>query len=118
MVGEQVELIQDEQHGAAAAAITWCETPKSNRITHLWPLNLDDSIISDAFSTFSDLSSKPPARKPDSLQNSPEIKQKQVFCSTFIASLTTKLPIKLLPNTYKHFVADNVFQVELPRYFF
>ncbi len=29
MVGEQVELIQDEQHRAAAAAITWCETQKA-----------------------------------------------------------------------------------------
>lgn len=26
MVGKQVELIQDEQHRAAATAITWCET--------------------------------------------------------------------------------------------
>lgn len=59
----------------------------------------------------------PPTRKPDSLQNFPEIKQRRVF-STFIALLMTKVLIKLLPNTHKHFVTNNIFQVELPRYFF
>lgn len=47
VVGKQVELIQDEQHRAAAAAITWCETQKSavcqtNQTSRT--LNLDDSI--------------------------------------------------------------------------
>lgn len=30
----------------------------------------------------------------------------------------TKLFIKRFPNTYKHFITNNIFQVELPCYFF
>lgn len=35
MVGEQVELVQDEQNRTAAAAIAWPETQSGNLTNHL-----------------------------------------------------------------------------------
>lgn len=72
MVGEQVELVQDEQHRAAAAAIAWRQTQTSTVMVS----NSKRCMIRPEVSH---LSSTPPARKPDSLQNFPEMKQKQIF---------------------------------------
>ncbi len=44
VVGEQVKLIQDKQHGAAAAAITWFKARKST-ISHTHMINLYRKIF-------------------------------------------------------------------------
>lgn len=61
------------------------------------------------------LSSTPLRGRPDSQQNCPEIKQDHL---TTLSVIQEKLMTTVLQNTYKHFVTDNVFQVELSCYFF
>lgn len=94
VVGEQIKLIQDEQHRAAAAAITWRKEAGGLKCRQFNP----KGSISVAFSY---LSSMPPARKTDSQRNFPGIK-KQVFRAAFLALLMAKYgynSIQILTNT-------------------
>lgn len=72
VVGEQVEFIQDEQHGPAAAAIACTETQKPNIQTFSVLQFGSKQLKLDNSSKCSDLSSTLPARTPDSPQNFPK----------------------------------------------
>jgi len=72
VVGEQVELVQNEQRRAAAAAVAWRQNQRSVRP----PKEKQRSQSPEPRG--SDLSSEPPTRRPGSPQSCPERKQRRV----------------------------------------
>lgn len=140
VVGEQVELVQDEQDRTAAAAIAWPETrkpPKVNRrgrekVNAHRPREYEKKVPTGVSEEGFRRSCRTLLNR--SLGNTRQInlrtffqglqQESQIFCKTSLKrksdsdSSSTPLNRCEAVPTHENFVADDVLQLQLPRYFF